>query len=146
MEYSISEMCKLTGVSKDTLRYYDKINLITPKREASKYRTYNDKDVMLAKYIQVLKYIGYSLDEIREVLVLYYLPVGEDCTKRLKYFFESEIKEIIEKIRKMEQILGILNEGKKHIGEKEGMDNLVLNIFEIIKPEEECFDIKEKFI
>ena len=46
----------------------------------------------------------------------------------------------------MEQILGILNEGKKHIGEKEGMDNLVLNIFEIIKPEEECFDIKEKFI
>ena len=92
MEYSISEMCKLTGVSKDTLRYYDKINLITPKREASKYRTYNDKDVMLAKYIQVLKYIGYSLDEIREVLVLYYLPVGEDCTKRLKFFFPDNLK------------------------------------------------------
>mgnify|MGYP003432690687 FL=1 len=139
MEYTISEMCKLTGVSKDTLRYYDKINLIIPKRALSKYRTYNNKDVMLAKYIQVLKYMGYSLDRIRDILTLYDQQVGDECAKKLELFFDNKEKKIMGKIREMEQVLEIFNEGRKHVGELEGMDNLVLNIFEIIKPGEKEF-------
>mgnify|MGYP003410277415 CR=1 FL=1 len=121
------------------LGYYDKINLIIPKRALSKYRTYNNKDVMLAKYIQVLKYMGYSLDRIRDILTLYDQQVGDECAKKLELFFDTEAQKIMGKIREMEQVLEIFNEGRKHVGELEGTDNLVLNIFEIIKPGEKEF-------
>lgn len=45
MNYNIKEFSQLLGLSVDTLRYYEKCGLISPKRnEVNKYREYNEKD------------------------------------------------------------------------------------------------------
>jgi len=66
--YSISELSEILSISKDTLRYYDKIDLFKPKRGENKYRYYTEKDLLELKYIEVMKYAGLSLSEIKMIL------------------------------------------------------------------------------
>ena len=46
MKYKTSELASLAGISSRTLRYYDEIGLLKPKRDAeSNYRYYDESDV-----------------------------------------------------------------------------------------------------
>lgn len=68
--YTISEFAKMTGVSTDTLRYYDKINLFKPTDIDSKtgYRYYTLKEFEEIGVIQTLQTLGVSLKEIKHHL------------------------------------------------------------------------------
>ncbi len=63
----IGEFSRCTGISIATLRYYDKINLLTPKREGMQ-RVYTEEDLLKVKAIQKLKNINFSLEEIKGIL------------------------------------------------------------------------------
>lgn len=60
----IGEFADLTGISKDTIRYYEKIGLLEPEIK-NKHRNYNDNDAILIKTIFKLKQTGFSLLEIK---------------------------------------------------------------------------------
>lgn len=46
MEYSLHELCQLSGVSARTLRYYDEIGLLKPVRvDVTRYRYYDDTSI-----------------------------------------------------------------------------------------------------
>lgn len=66
---TIGELAVKTEVTIRTLRYYDKIALLSPRhyREGG-HRLYQDEDVMRLKQIQSLKLIGFSLKEIKNLL------------------------------------------------------------------------------
>ena len=69
MEYSISKLAKLAGVSTRTLRYYDEIKLLSPKRiKANGYRVYGQKEVNLLQQILFYRELGVPLDEIKNIL------------------------------------------------------------------------------
>lgn len=67
--YRISEVTKQLGLSADTLRYYEKIELL-PKisRNASGIREYDDKDISRLKFIQRAQKMNFSLAEIADLL------------------------------------------------------------------------------
>ncbi|MCK5387585.1 MAG: heavy metal-responsive transcriptional regulator [Gammaproteobacteria bacterium] len=67
--YRIGEVTKKTGLSADTLRYYEKIKLL-PKvsRNASGIREYDDKDISRLKFIQRAQKMNFSLSEISDLL------------------------------------------------------------------------------
>ena len=68
MEYTINNLSKLAGVSTRTLRYYDEIGLLKPKRiSTSGYRIYGEDEVNLLQQILFYKELGISLDEIKEI-------------------------------------------------------------------------------
>ncbi|UVI28476.1 MerR family transcriptional regulator [Paenibacillus spongiae] len=50
---------------KDTLRYYDRIGVVSPSREGNGYRRYSKDDLMDLMNIQIMQYADFSLDEIR---------------------------------------------------------------------------------
>ncbi len=56
------------NISKDTLRYYDKIGLITPMREDNNYRYYTEENIVDLKYIKVMKYGVMTLHYIKIIL------------------------------------------------------------------------------
>lgn len=60
----IGEFADLTGISKDTIRYYEKIGLLEPEIK-NKHRNYNDNDAILINTIIKLKQTGFSLLEIK---------------------------------------------------------------------------------
>src|SRR5699024_11617022 len=67
--FSIGEFSTKTGISIRNLRYYDEIGLLVPeKHPASGHRMYQDEDVSTLQKILSLKFLGYSLDEISELL------------------------------------------------------------------------------
>ena len=68
-EYRIGDISKQLGLSADTLRYYEKINLL-PKvsRTASGIRVYSDKDISRLRFIQRAQKMNFSLAEIASLL------------------------------------------------------------------------------
>jgi DNA-binding transcriptional MerR regulator len=69
MEYSINELAKLAGVSTRTLRYYDEIGLLRPKRISSNgYRVYGQQEVDLLQQILFYRELGVQLDEINRII------------------------------------------------------------------------------
>lgn len=68
--YSIGQFAKKTGVTIRTLHYYDEIGLLTPAHiSESGQRFYNDDSIRTIQTILVCKYLDYSLEEIRAVLL-----------------------------------------------------------------------------
>lgn len=69
MEYQIKELAELAGVSTRTLRYYDSIGLLKPKRmtEAG-YRMYGEYEVNLLQQILFYRSLDFKLEEINEIL------------------------------------------------------------------------------
>jgi len=64
--YRIGQFAKIASVSLRTLRYYDQIGLLSPGEHTdSGYRQYSDEDLLTLQHILALKFLGFSLDEIR---------------------------------------------------------------------------------
>ena len=66
--YSSGEFARMAGVTLRTIRYYDKQNILKPSlvTEAGA-RFYTDEDFARLQQILLLKYLGFSLDDIREM-------------------------------------------------------------------------------
>lgn len=72
MSYSIGEFSKLSGISIDTLRYYEKEKLIVVERDSSSRRKYTDLDIQWIAFIKRLKETGMPIKQIRRYAVLRY--------------------------------------------------------------------------
>jgi MerR family Zn(II)-responsive transcriptional regulator of zntA len=116
--YRISELAKKLNINSDTIRYYEKMNLIEPKREENGYRIYTNEDYLKLEEILFIKELGYTLTEIStyfddiksgkltESKIMKYLD--EKLESLIKEKNDIEIK--IEKINlKKAKILNILD-------------------------------------
>lgn len=69
MEYSINQLAKMSGVTARTLRYYDEIGLLHPRRVSSNgYRIYGKTEIDRLQQILFYRELGVELAEIGRVL------------------------------------------------------------------------------
>ena len=68
--YTSGEFARKANISIRTVRYYDKQKILKPTHvtEAG-YRLYTDSDFAKLQKILSLKYLGFSLDEIRSMTI-----------------------------------------------------------------------------
>ena len=67
--YKISDVSEQTGLSADTLRYYEKLALLKSiSRTPSGIRSYSEQDLSRIRFIQRAKTMNFSLDEIAKLL------------------------------------------------------------------------------
>ena len=68
--YKIGDFSKLTGTTVKTLRYYDSIDLLKPSNidNFTNYRYYGNNELKLFKRIELLKKLGFTLEEIKDNL------------------------------------------------------------------------------
>ena len=67
--YKIGEVAELTGLSADTLRYYEKYGLLPYiSRNSSGVREYDDKNISSLNFIKRAQRMRFSLDEIKALL------------------------------------------------------------------------------
>lgn len=67
----IGELARKAGVSAPTVRYYEEIGLLpASSRTAAGYRRYTDAAVQDVRFIRKAQGLGFSLDEINEILKL----------------------------------------------------------------------------
>lgn len=89
--YSIGEVGKLCNVSKKTLRFYDKIDVISPDyiSEENNYRYYSKDTVLFVPVIKYYKQMGFKLEEMKTLL-------DTDC-------FDTHIERLRDKIDELKK-------------------------------------------
>lgn len=66
---SIKEAEELTGISRQNIRYYEKMGLLNPKRDAGNgYRKYDEEDIERLKAILLFRKLDMPLEEIHKLL------------------------------------------------------------------------------
>lgn len=69
MKYSIQQVAKVSGVSTRTLRYYDEIGLLSPRRNAaSSYREYTENDLDRLQHILFYRSLDIPLQQIDQLI------------------------------------------------------------------------------
>lgn len=100
---TIGKLAKRTGVSTDTIRFYERCGLIeTAARSESNYRLYNEEDALRLRFIRRAKSLGFTLAEIGELLVLSSDPAATKAD--IKERATRKIEKIRDRIRDLTRI------------------------------------------
>ena len=68
---TIGKLAERTGISTDTLRYYEKMGLIkAASRSEAGYRIYGEDAERILQFIKGAKTLNFTLEEIRQLLTL----------------------------------------------------------------------------
>ncbi|MBI3680684.1 MAG: heavy metal-responsive transcriptional regulator [Acidobacteria bacterium] len=91
-------MAKRAGVNLQTIRYYQQRGLLAdPPRSASGYRCFTDDAVRRIRFIKRGQQLGFSLDELRDLLALRVQP-GATCAQ-VRQRAEAKAADVEERIR-----------------------------------------------
>lgn len=105
---TIKEASGHTGVSQDTLRYYEKIGLIPPvPRNASGIRDYGDSDIRWIEFARCMRGAGLSIEVLTEYLRLYHQ--GEETLFERRELLAEQRHRLMEKIEDMQSTLDRLD-------------------------------------
>ena len=95
------ELARKAGVHVETLRFYERRGILPePPRRASGYREYPSDTVELIRFIKRAQQLGFSLEEIRELLDFRNVP-GR-ATGKVPRLVKAKISEIEHKIRDLQ--------------------------------------------
>lgn len=105
----IGEAAKQAQVNVQTFRFYERRGLLKKvSRLASGYRTYSENDVRLVRFIKQWQELGYTLDEIHQLLELRENKIGNAAEVRA--LTEAKIKSIETRIENLEKMRDELKE------------------------------------
>ncbi|KUJ94260.1 MAG: Mercuric resistance operon regulatory protein (MerR) [Archaeoglobus fulgidus] len=100
--YTISELAREFEISTRTIRYYEEIGLLNPERTPGNQRIFSRKDRAKLKLILRGRRLGFSLEEIREMIEMYDVAGEPEQIRLTLKYGEKKLKEIEEKIRELE--------------------------------------------
>ena len=120
----ISEFAKTTGISNDTIRYYEKMGLLHPEI-VSKHRQYNGHDIEIVQTILKLKQTGFTLQEIKMLFKWsentdpHKKLVNEDIQSllKIKEIFQKKYEQIVQKENSIKQIKEVLLKAEAKISQ-----------------------------
>jgi DNA-binding transcriptional MerR regulator len=104
----ISEISQQSGISSDTLRYYERIGLIPPvNRNGSGIRDYSELDVKRVEFVKCMRKAGLPI----EVLTDYFQLVhqGDRTVEARKEILKEQRARLMAKMEEMQQTLDLLN-------------------------------------
>ena len=104
---AIGELSRLTGVNIETIRYYEKVNLLpAPLRTEGGHRLYGPRETRTLAFIRRARELGFTLDEIRALLDLGG-PGKASCSevKQIAAHHLDDIRAKIADLRKLERLL-----------------------------------------
>ncbi|MFN0299585.1 MAG: MerR family transcriptional regulator [Burkholderiales bacterium] len=65
----VSELASTSGVTPHAVRYYSRIGLLRPNKDVwNKYRRFSRDDVQRLAFIKKAQRLGFSLDEIKQLV------------------------------------------------------------------------------
>lgn len=129
--YSSGTFARMAHVTLRTIRYYDKQNILKPTFVAeSGARFYTDQDFARLQQILLLKYLGFSLEDIRELIV-------DDIDYRyLMNSLNMQLKLVQDKIEQMQLVEKAIQDTSTAIQSKHAIDwNQMLKLIHLTSME-----------
>ncbi|WP_394141685.1 MerR family transcriptional regulator [Cytobacillus oceanisediminis] len=105
--FTISDVANITGLSQDTIRYYEKINLLPPpkRKEENNNRQYVQLDIDRILFINHLKRTQMPLKKIQEYVKFSLAKNDEAC----KAILEEHKNQITIQVTNLQATLDIIN-------------------------------------
>jgi len=140
MEWTIQQIALITGIPKDSLRYYDKLGMISPKRHENGYRYYDDNDLAALQYLTVMKYAQFTLSEIKAMVGLSCDQPTAECNeigKRILTEKTKELKQVVANYQKiillLEELLPMIDGVETYSSNQERIEAYVKQLYEDIR-------------
>ena len=115
--YTTGEFMKLTHVTKKTLRYYNEHDILKPAKVTEKgNRLYTDKELAQMQQILLLKYLGFSLSDIRE------MTINNTDTKFLGNSLNLQLKLVQDRIEQMQLVATAIENTRVALENDESVD------------------------
>ena len=131
----IAEVSEHTGISSDTLRYYERIGLIWPvNRNASGIRDYTDLDLRRVEFIKCMRSAGLPIEVLIEYVGL--VQKGDKTIEARKEILREQRELLAARMSEMQKTLGILDH-KIEVYE----NALLKKEKEMIQTEDQTFEI-----
>lgn len=132
-QYTTGEIAKMAGVTTRTIRYYDNKGVLSPSfHNSSGHRLYTESDFIKLKRILALKYLGLSLEEVKNT-------ESQSFEKKDIINSLSLQKNIIKnKINYMKVVLHAIESAENSIEDEQNIDwNKTIDIIKILEDEKE---------
>lgn len=102
----IGGLAKIVGTTPRALRHYEDVGLIKPVGITSTgYRQYSENQIQVVSRIRELQKVGLSLDEIKEVIGLYFQENRKiEAKKKTLEYLEDHCAEIEHKIKLLQKM------------------------------------------
>lgn len=129
----IGELATTSGISRETLRFYEQLGLIRAQRLANGYRDYPAQTLMLVNYIRTAQQLGFTLAEIGEKLPGIWQ--AEDANHALVQVMGEKLQQIDHRIAQMQDLRNALADRLdwecpflgKSVGKSGSDSNLITN-------------------
>ncbi|MGZ7443260.1 MerR family transcriptional regulator [Paenibacillus sp. TH7-28] len=101
----IGELTERAGVTQRTVRYYESIGLLpSGEREGNGHHYYTEETVARLRKIDQLKKLGLSLEEIRDIIELYFTdPSGVQPKRKVLGLLRQHLADTDEKLEALGQ-------------------------------------------
>jgi DNA-binding transcriptional MerR regulator len=110
--FTIHDLTREFAITARTLRFYEEKGLLCPRREGEA-RLYSRRDRARLKYVLMGKSVGFSLEEVREMLDLYDLDDGQLTQLRVALGrFENRIERLTQQRADIDRALAELTRAK----------------------------------
>ena len=107
MSMNIGEAAKASGVSAKMLRHYESVGLFPEAaRTESGYRQYTDKEVTTLRFIRQSRDLGFSIEQIRELLGLW--QNRKRPSRQVRALAQAHIVELDEKLKELQAMKATL--------------------------------------
>lgn len=117
----IGELSKVSGLSRDTIRFYEKNGLVAvgkKERRFNNYKEYSDATLKRLLSIKQLKGFGFTLNEIADLLDM--LDINEATCKNVSHKIDEKVLQINQKINELKAVRKQLLDGKKNCQSETG--------------------------
>ena len=107
MSMNIGEAAKASGVSAKMIRHYESVGLFPEAvRTESGYRQYADKEVSTLRFIRQSRDLGFSLEQIRELLGLWW--DRKRPSRQVKALAQAHLAELDAKLAELQAMKSTL--------------------------------------
>jgi len=104
---TIGSLARDAGVHVETVRYYEQRGLLKQPRRGRGWRRYDDEALRVLRFVKRAQELGFSLDEVQELLSLRTSASERTCTQ-VRAAAESKLHDVDAKIRDLEAIRSTL--------------------------------------
>lgn len=102
--FKIGQLAQLSGLSRDTIRYYESCDLIKPAtRNDAGYRLYDQHTVNRLAFINNAKALGFSLKDIAELLSIN-VDKGQYSCQNVKDLTQTKLAQVEAKMAELSRI------------------------------------------
>ena len=106
--YSMKEVCKRTGMTYETLKYYCNEGLVpNVKRDTNNYRIFDDRDLAWIESLSCLKRCGMGITEMKEYVAL--CLEGQSSISKRKIILDKKKELLEDKLREVKECINYIN-------------------------------------